>query len=582
MTEDEPSMPNLRRRRRSGGARPFTRQMFWLILAAMALVGVVMTALFAWTGFQRLVQQTQASALHIAQTVAADPSVRAAAERESDRPEPLSDEALVGSDVADYASDVEDRTGALFVVVTDDQGRRLAHPDEDRIGDPVSTSPDSALAGNETVSWERGTLGDSARAKVPIRSLADPSRVVGEVSVGFAPSRVWATVAADAAPVGLAAVFALLVGSGAAWIISRRLRRDTLGLEPDELLGLALDQEAVLGGVGDGVLGTDVRGRVTVANPRAEELLGISDVVGRPLVDVVGEDIAARLAGDGVSGPLVHGDRVLFLESRPVNRDGRRIGRVAIVRDRTDIEALSRRLTAVETLGNALRAQRHEFANRLHVLSGLLRNNDVTEASDYLAGIVGIGPVRFPLENADLIREPFLQAFLGAKGVEVEERGVRLRIGNDADAHGSLRQPDDVTTILGNLVDNGISAAVDAPVTPDGDAWVEVEALVDGEDLYLSVMDSGAGVDGDPFAPRSDGAPTAADAVHGHGIGLPLSRDIARRGGGELWLASPGVPGRHGAVFCVRLPRAVEPDADGVTSRATGTPDPDPDPEEDR
>ncbi|PSL38997.1 two-component system CitB family sensor kinase [Labedella gwakjiensis] len=570
MTDEAQPIPSLPRRRRSGGARPFTRQMFWLILAAMALVGVVMTALFAWTGFQRLVQQTQASALHIAQTVAADPSVREAAERESDRAVPLSDAQLVDSDVAEYASDVEDRTGALFVVVTDDSGRRLAHPDEDRIGDPVSTSPESALAGEETVSWERGTLGDSARAKVPIRSLDDPDRVVGEVSVGFAPSRVWATVAADAAPVGLAAVFALLVGALAAWIIARRLRRDTLGLEPDELLGLALDQEAVLGGVGDGVLGTDVGGRVTVANPRALELLGISDAVGRPLAAVVGGDIAALLADDGVSGPLVHGDRVLFLESRPVNRDGRRIGRVAIVRDRTDVEALSRRLTAVETLGNALRAQRHEFANRLHVLSGLLRNNDVEEASDYLAGVVGIGPVRFPLENADLIREPFLQAFLGAKGVEAEERGVRLRIGNDTDAHGSLRQPDDVTTILGNLVDNGIDAAVESPAADGGDAWVEVEALVDGEDLYLSVMDSGVGVSGDPFAQRRE-RDGRSDPVHGHGIGLPLSRDIARRSGGDLWLASTGAAGRHGAVFCVRLPGAVHSDGDGVSSRAPGS-----------
>jgi two-component system CitB family sensor kinase len=540
--------------------------MFWLILAAMAFVSLVTTALFAWTGFQRLVQQTQASALHIAQAVATDPTVRAAAEQESDRAVALPDVDLIGTPVAEVASDVEDRTGALFVVVTDDTGRRLSHPDEDRIGDPVSTSPESALAGRETVSWERGTLGDSARAKVPIRAVDDPSRVVGEVSVGFAPSRVWQTVAADAAPIGLAALVALLAGAGAAWLISRRLHRDTLGLEPDELLGLALDQEAVLAGVGDGVLGTDTDGVVTVANPRALELLGATDAVGRPLVDVVDADLARGLTSDGESAPLVHGERVLFLESHPVSRAGRVLGRVAIIRDRTDVEALSRKLTAVETLGNALRAQRHEFANRLHVLSGLLRNEDVAEATAYLDGVVGHGPVRFPLENADLIREPFLQAFLGAKGVEAEERGVRLRVGNDADAHGSLRHPDDVTTILGNLVDNGIDAAVRSRPGSAVDAWVEVEALVDGADLYLSVMDSGTGLDRDPFAQRASPSIDSPDGVHGHGIGLPLSRDIARRSGGELWVASSGVPGRHGAVFCVRLPDAVDPATDGVTS----------------
>mgnify|MGYP004514676491 CR=1 FL=1 len=561
--EASPTPPRVRRAQRPRGKRPFTLQMFWLILAAMALVSVVTTALFAWTGFQRLVQQTQASALHIAQAVASDPTVREAAERESDRPVPLDDADLVGSAVARLASDVEDRTGALFVVVTDDTGRRLAHPEDERIGDPVSTSPASALAGRETVSWERGTLGDSARAKVPVRSIEDPDRVVGEVSVGFAPSRVWQTVAADAAPVALAALVALLAGAGAAWLIARRLHRDTLGLEPDELLALAVDQEAVLAGVGDGVLGTGTDGTVTVANPRAEELLAVTGAVGRGLDDVLGPELAARLGRDGESGPILHGDRVLFLESRPVSRAGRALGRVSIIRDRTDVEALSRKLNAVETLGNALRAQRHEFANRLHVLSGLLGNNDVAEASAYLAGVVGHGPVRFPLENADLIREPFLQAFLGAKGIEAEERGVRLRIGNDADAHGALRRPEDVTTVLGNLVDNGIAAAVRGRSGAGAEAWVEVEALVDGDDLYLSVMDSGAGVDGDPFAPRPDGAGDP-EAAHGHGIGLPLSRDIVRRSGGDLWLASAGVPGRHGAVFCVRLPHAVDPATDGV------------------
>ncbi len=577
-------------------ARPrralFTRQINRWIVAAMILVSVITLVLFAVTGFNRLVQQTQESALRVAQTVAETPRVRAAAETESDRAVPSTDAQLVDSDLDDYALEVQERTGALFVVVTDDTGRRLAHPNADEIGDPVSTSPDAALRGEEVVSWEHGTLGDSARAKVPIYGASDPSRVVGEVSVGLPPAEVWSTVLSDAVPVALSTAFALGVGAVLAAFITRRLRTKTLGLEPEELLELVHDQQAVLQGVDDGVLGLSIDGVVTVCNERAAELLGLGPAaaVGRGVEQAIPDAgvrerirSASGTAG-GASEPLVVGSRLLYVDVHEVRRDGRLLGRVVIVRDVTDVENLSRRLTAVGTLASALREQRHEFANRIHVVTGLVRAGDGEEALRYLAEIGEHGPVRFPLEGAGLIREPYLQAFLGAKAMEAERRGVVLRIGPDAEVVGSLQHPEDVTTVLGNLVDNGIRAAAASARVP---RWVEVEALRHGDELHLSVMDSGDGVVGDPFARRSPGSAAGAGAgagtgteyedgrgssagtapaletEHGHGIGLRLSAEVARRHGGELWLAMAGPTTgdrAHGAVFCARLEDQFEPE----------------------
>lgn len=539
---------------------PFTTQVNRSIVAAMILVSLITVALFALTGFNRLVQQTQESALRVAQSVAETPSVRQAAEAESDRPTPSTDAELVDGTVDDYARAIEQRTGALFVVVTDDTGRRLAHPNPDEIGDPVSTSPDAALAGQETVSWESGTLGDSARAKVPIYGLADPTRVVGEVSVGLPPAEVWSTVLTDALPVGLSTALALGVGAVLAAFITRRLRATTLGLEPEELLSLVQDQQAVLQGVDDGVVGLSVDGVVTVCNDRAASLLGIAvpGAVGRAFGDVVADaGVRERVAGGASSSsssssalaePLLVAGHLLYVDVHEVRRDARLLGRVVIVRDVTDVEDLTRRLSAVGTLAGALREQRHEFANRIHVVSGLVRAGDTSQALEYLDQVAGHGPVRFPVENAQLVREPYLQAFLGAKAAEAEARGVMLRVGPDADVVGSLVHPEDVTTVLGNLVDNGIDAAARSERTP---RWVEVEALRHGDELHLSVMDSGDGA-GEPSSTASAAPPEGPEAVHGHGIGLRLSADVARRHGGRLWLAMAGASD-HGAVFCAEL-----------------------------
>lgn len=497
---------------------------------------------------QQAVVESRNRSLDVARTLAEDDAVRAAVTAASDAP-PAGAATLGDGLVQREAEAVRARTGALFVVVTDDRGLRLAHPNPDVLGQRVSTDPTRALAGEEVVTDETGTLGASARAKVPVRALGS-DRVVGEVSVGVGSAAI-ADRARDALVPALAvAAGALVLGLAGASLLAGRLRRLTLGLQPEELGGILQAHDAVLHGIAEGVVSLGPDQRVVLANGEAARLLGRPVPAGAVLDDLppaVREVVSSPPATPVLA---VVGDRALLLSARRVDRDGRLLGHVVTVADRTDVELLTRQLDAVQAVGEVLRAQRHEFANRLHLVAGLLETGRPEEAGAYVRTLLATGPLGSRVEGLDAVGDPYLQAFVAAKAAHARERQVVLALG-EVSVAGRVADPVDVTTVLGNLVDNAVNAAAGSP-----DARVEVDLVQEGADLVVAVADSGTGV---PEALRDSVFETGVSTrdEEGHGIGLGLVRQVARARGGDAWLA-PATAGA-GAVFVVRLPGALTP-----------------------
>lgn len=531
----------------------FATRALLLHLATVALVVALCTGVYLLLTVQQLRAEAESTALGIARTVAEDPQVRAEVTRISASDNEPDADALRDGSLQRISTDVTSRTGALFVVITDDNGIRLSHPTPSRIGEEVSTPYEEVLAGAEVVDWQTGTLGESARAKVPVRD--DAGTPVGEVSVGFERAGVFDDLPPLLAVIGCTAIGALGLAFLAFLLLRRRWERLTLGVQPEELVALVQNQTAVLDGVDDGVIAIDAQGVVRVSNAAADRLLGLDDPVGRPL-DALGLPAAVLTAARGAitrSNAIV-GDRMLYLDSRPVVRQGLALGDVLIVRDRTDLVALTERLETVRTMTAALRVQRHEFANRMHVAAGLIDADRISDARAFLGELVERGSVAFPVSGLHLLGDPFLHSFLGAKGVEASERGVALRIAEDTQLIGSVIEAEDVAAVLGNLVDNAVTAAVSGDREP---RWVEVAVLDDGDALVFTVSDSGAGLGDTDQAATGRADDDAADRVHGHGIGLPLATEIARRSGGDLWVIDPGGDD-HGAVFAARIGGAVD------------------------
>lgn len=546
----------------------FSGQLLLLQLAVVAIVVGIGFGLFGWQLAQQRSVEYGQRALAIARALAADPQVRAEVQRwaADDRAGPEVAAELLTGPVQLQAEAVRAGTGALFVVVTDDRGIRLSHPDPDEVGRMVSTDPSIPLAGREEIVEQTGTLGESARAKVPVMDPAGET-VVGAVSVGIATDvieRVWRD---DLALAAVFAVGALGLGAGCAVLLTRRLRRLTLGLEPEEMTALVAEHEAVLGGIADAVVAVDPAGRITVANDESRRLLGAGVVPG-VAVDACGlpSDLTDRITGlvgqsdveiaDGPHHLLLDG-RILVWTARGVRRSRRSLGVVLSVRDRTDIESLARELDAARTVSSALRAQRHEFANRLHVVHGLVATQRSAEATEYLEQILGSGPLGEVLADLDTVADPTLQAFLSAKAAQLREKSVVLRLGSGTWLPVVLTDPVPATVALGNLLDNAAEAVL--RVEGDRPRWVEVELVVVEDDLHLTVTDNGPGVpEGLRGSLFRSGVSTGGGS--GRGLGLALVHQVSTAQGGSARLADPGGDS-GGATFHVVLPlRRPEPE----------------------
>lgn len=517
------------------GIRPLATQVLLLQIAIVVASIVAAGILSFWLAREQLVGQYQERALALARVVATTPEI-VDAYGDSDparRIQPI-------------AEAIRRSSGASFVVVTDRTGIRYSHPNPERIGERVSTDPSTALAGQDFVGVERGTLGVSVRAKVPVVDRA--GRVIGIVSLGFLEEELISDLAAGVPFIAGSVLAALALGVAGSIALARRLRQQTFDLGPREIAALLEQREAMLHGVREGVLATDREGRITLVNDEARRLLGLAtSCEDRTLDEVIPAGrVRDVLTQEGAPDQVVlAGDRVLVANRMPIVVRGTRIGAVVTLRDRTELEAVLRELDGVKGLAHALRAQTHEFANKLHTVAGLVELGRYREAVRFIAETALVHQ-----ELVDLIQlriaEPVVAALLLAKAAVASERGVQFRIADDAYLPVDAGDARDLVTVVGNLVDNAIEA-----VAPGG-GWVEVSVRGGPKGIAVRVRDSGPGVDpamvGEIFREGASSKP-------GHfGIGLALVGQVARRRGGSVHVANDG-----GAVFTAELPRHERP-----------------------
>ena len=513
-----------------------------LLIVAAVLVGVV--ALSLAQSAQTFERVEGRRALSAAETLAATPAVRALL--------PVAQPRL-GAALPAVAESVRTVSGSSAVFLARPDGIVITSSDPDQLGSRLPLGDSLVLSGR---AWT-GPVELSGRrtlvAHVPV--LDDAGRMVGIAAVGRNYPSVWERLG-DALP-NLLTYLGVSVGLGAAGslLLARRVKRQTLGLEPEEIAGLVEHREAILHDVKEGVLALDRHARITLANDSARQLLELPhDCAGKTLDELaVPARLRVVLTADQ-TGPdrlVLVGERVVVCNRMPLRSRGRLIGSVTTLRDRTELSSLEKELGATRTTTDTLRAQTHEFANQLHTISGLIQLGEYDEVTRFVDG-VSLSRTRLYDDVTSRIEDPAVAALLIAKASSAAERVVALQL-DEGSALGRVDETlsRDLTTVVGNLVDNAIDAVSGRP-----DAAVHVHLRDEAHRITVTVRDSGPGVAADSVEDifRQGFSTKDSDDGGGRGFGLALTRLVCSRRGGGV-----GVRNAPGAEFTAVLGKQSQP-----------------------
>ncbi|MGW0390591.1 sensor histidine kinase [Streptomyces sp. NPDC003042] len=518
--------------------RSLAGQLFAMQVLLVALV-VAGCAVFAYaTARGQAEDSARRQAGAVARAVADSPSVAEAVRAGARGSDP-------SAALQPYAERVRADSGVDFVTIMAPDGRRWTHPDPRRIGEPFLGNTGPALRGETFSETYTGTLGPSIRVVTPLTDEA--GRVVGMVSAGITVRAISDRLAAQLSALAWVAAGALALGGAGTYVANARLRRHTHGMNAAELSRMYDYHQAALHGVREGLLMLDGHRRITLVNDAGRELLGLrGEITGTGVADLgLPAPLTGALLADRPRVDEVHltAERVLVVNSSPVAGGGRR-GTVVTLRDHTELQALTGELDHERGFTQALRAQAHEAANRLHTVVSLIELGRADEAVEFATAELELAQALTD-EVVTAVGEPVLVALLLGKAARAHERGIELVVTPDSgaiDTGPGVLPARDLVTLLGNLVDNAVDALTGVP---GGRIAVTVRRdAVQG--LLLRVEDNGPGL------------PEGVDVFRrgwsgkgeGRGLGLALVRQVAHRHGGRVD-AAQGPDG--GARFTVRL-----------------------------
>lgn len=443
-------------------------------------------------------------------------------------------------------------TGASYVTIVNTKGIRYTNPNLDSIGKHTATSNDASLLREQSVIYkDTGISGPAIKAKTPIWN--GQGKVIGVSSVGFLLNDVEEQADVYRMKIIQLAMIPLAIGAVGAMIIARRIRKVILGLEPEEISSLFKEKEATLESIRDATIVINEQNQVSSMNRKARLLFGDQTIQKgyvikeKKLQTLLKEVLTFK--EERVNQPLVLENQLFIADLSPFLKNGQTEGVVLTARPMSEVEKLAEELSQMKAFSENMRAQNHEFLNKLNTLYGLLRlgqyeramqliSQEVQERQDVIAFLVSS------------VADPMIAACLLGKLNRAKELQVSLTIDEESSLSVALtaQEAQQMVSIIGNIIDNALEAAC---IEKGKEGKVSVSFTDFGKEVVFDIEDSGAGVPAHMEEMLFKEGYTTKTGEN-HGIGLTIVHHALQRLKGDIYLSKSQLGGTR---FTIVVPK---------------------------
>ena len=334
----------------------------------------------------------------------------------------------------------------------------------------------------------------------------------------------------------LITIIAILIELFVSAELSNKIKKSLLGYEPDVFTSMFRMRDNILESLDEGIVAVDKVGKVQFINKSAVEMLttdGKEDSFIGKYVSNLSNTIPALnpLCASETSRSVSSAYDNILIDTIPIKENDSVTGTVGILHDRKEYTKLMEDLTGTRYLVDSMRANNHDFTNKLHVILGLIQMEMYDEATSYIQNITMVQRETIS-KVMNCINEPAIAALLIGKIARASELNVKfvLREGcyySSAD----ISLPSEVlVTVIGNLIENAFESMND--MNYDGQKELLFGMYSKPGALLITADDTGSGIsDSNIGRIFENGFSTKGS---GRGTGLYQVKNLIEAAGGKI------------------------------------------------